>query len=119
MPYQAKSKPKLKNNHLHVRKGDTVLVMAGKDKGKKGEILVAYPALNRIVVQGVNMVTKHQKPRGAQNPGGKQEFEAAIHASNVMLLCSKCGKATRNAHKFLENGDKVRVCKKCGETFEK
>lgn len=107
-----------KTSKLHVRTGDTVMVISGKEKGKKGKVLSAAPKADRVVVEGVAMVTKHQKARGQGMPGGIIHKEAAIHASNVLLVCSKCGKPTRNAHKILEDGKKVRMCKKCGAAFE-
>lgn len=106
-----------KTSKLHVRTGDTVMVISGKEKGKKGKVLSAVPKADRVVVEGVAMVTKHQKARGQGMPGGIIHKEAAIHASNVLLVCSKCGKPTRNAHKILEDGKKVRMCKKCGAAF--
>ncbi len=103
---------------LGVKTGDTVVVISGKDKGKQGKIQKAYPSNGKIVVEGVAMVKKHQKPRGQGMPGGIIEKEAAIQASKVMLVCPKCKKATRVAHKFVETDSakpkKVRVCKKCG-----
>ncbi len=107
-----------KINHLHVRSGDTVVVISGDEKGKKGKVLRALPKTGKVVVEGVAMVTKHQKARGQGMPGGIIHKEAAIDASNAMLVCEKCGKATRNAHKILGDGKKVRVCKKCGAAFE-
>lgn len=107
-----------KTSKLHVRSGDTVVVISGDEKGKKGKVMRAVPKTGRVVVEGVAMVTKHQKARGQGMPGGIIHKEAAISASNVLLVCGKCGKATRNAHKILDNGKKVRVCKKCGATFE-
>lgn len=104
---------------LPVRSGDNVVVITGKEKGKKGKVLHAHPKTGRVVVENVAMVTKHQKARGQGMPGGIIHKEAAIDASNVMLVCAKCGKATRSAHKILENGDKVRVCKKCGTAIDK
>lgn len=104
---------------LPVRSGDNVVVITGKEKGKKGKVLHAHPKTGRVVVENVAMVTKHQKARGQGMPGGIIHKEAAIDASNVMLICAKCGKATRHAHKILENGDKVRVCKKCGAPIDK
>ncbi len=107
---------------LNVKTGDTVVVISGKDKGKQGKIQKAFPAKARVIVEGVAMVKKHQKPRGQGMPGGIVEKEAAIHVSNVMLVCSACKKATRIAHKFIEQEGKkpvkVRVCKKCGATFD-
>lgn len=104
---------------LNIKKDDKVVVITGKDKGKQGKVLNAIPKKGRVVVQGVNLVTKHKKPRGQSDPGGIIHQEHAIDASNVMLVCNKCGKATRLAKKVLENGARVRVCKKCGDTFEK
>lgn len=102
---------------LHVKKGDTVIVVSGKDKGKKGEILTSIPSKNRVIVKGINMITKHVKPNAANRQGGMVRKEGAVHASNVMLYCTKCNNATRIMHKILEDGSKVRVCKKCNETF--
>ena len=95
---------------LHVKKGDTVVVLSGKDKGKKGKVLEVSPK---------DMVTKHVKPRRAGDPGGIVKAEGAMYACKVMLVCPKCGKPTRIAHKMLNDGSKERVCKnpKCGETF--
>ena len=102
---------------IHVKRGDTVLILSGKDQGKKGEVLKVVPKKNRIIVQGVNMVTKHVKPNVANRQGGMVQQEGTIHASNVMLYCKNCNKPTRIAHKLLEDGSKVRVCKHCAETF--
>ena len=104
-------------NKLNVKKGDTVVVISGQDKGKKGEILHAAPAKNRVMVKGVNMITKHVKPRKQGEEGGRIEQEGTIDASNVMLVCPKCGKATRIAHQIVD-GKKVRVCKKCGKVMD-
>ncbi len=104
---------------LHVRKDDTVVVITGKEKGKKGKILVAMPKDGRVVVEGVNIVSRHTKPRGQANQGGILKKEAPINASNVMLYCSKCDKGVRVTNKVQENGDKVRVCKKCGAVIGK
>ncbi|MGB9802952.1 MAG: 50S ribosomal protein L24 [Desulfofundulus sp.] len=100
---------------LHVRKGDTVLVLTGKYAGKKGKVLAALPAKGRVIVEGVNIVKRHTRPNPRMPQGGIVEKEAPIHASNVMLVCNKCNKPTRIGKKFLEDGKKVRVCKKCGE----
>ena len=105
---------------LNVKTGDTVVVISGKDKGKEGKIQKAFPAEGKIVVEGVAMVKKHQKPRGQGLPGGIVEKEAAIPACKVMLVCPKCKKPTRIAHKFTEGekARKVRICKKCGAAFD-
>ncbi len=105
-------------NNINIKKDDTVVVIAGKDKGKKGKVLAANPAKKRVVVEGVNMATVHLS---AQKSGGKDsgiiKREASIDVSNVMRVCPKCGKPTRLGHKFLDDGSKVSVCKKCGETL--
>ena len=103
---------------LNVKKGDTVLVLAGKDKGKSGKIIAAYPKENRVVVENVNIHTKHKKARNAQEKSGIEKIEAPFDASNVQVICATCGKATRVAHK-IEGDKKERVCKKCGATFDK
>ena len=104
---------------LNVKVGDTVMVITGEDSNKKnntGKVQKVFPETGKIIVEGMNMVKRHQKPRGQGMPGGIIEKEAAIDASNVMVVCPKCGKPTRVAHK-LENGKNVRVCKKCGATM--
>ncbi len=101
---------------LKIRKKDQVLVISGKDRGKKGEIIEVRPAEMRVVVSKINMVTKHTKPRGNE-PGGRQKFEAPIAISNVMLLCPKCEQAMRPKRDSLKSGEKVRICRKCGETL--
>lgn len=112
---------------MHVRSKDQVVVISGKDKGKKGKITAAFPKTGKVVVEGVNMVTKHQKARNAMQPGGIVHKEAPIDASNVMLVCPKCGKGTRVARKVVvveENGVKkrkiIRVCKQenCGAEID-
>ena len=102
---------------LHVRKDDTVVVVSGKDKGKQGKVLRALPKEGKVVVEGVNVVARHTKPKGQGDPGGIIRSEAPIYASKVMLVCEKCNKATRISYKILPDGKKVRVCKKCGETI--
>lgn len=103
---------------MHVKKGDTVVVIAGKDKGKKGKVLTAMPKKDRVVVEGVNMVTKHQKASPQLQQGGLIHQEAPVHVSNVMIYCNKDKKGVRVGYKILENGEKVRVCKKCGEVLD-
>ena len=106
-------------NKIHVKKGDTVIVLSGKDKGKKGKVLAVSPAEQKVIVEGINMVTKHVKPRRMGEPGGIVKAEGAMYASKVQLVCPRCGKPTRIGHKILADGGKVRMCKneKCGETF--
>ena len=102
---------------VHVRKKDTVMVISGKDKGKTGEVLTVIPKVGKIVVKDINIVSKHQKPNKQNMEGGIIRKEAAIYSSKVMLYCEKCKNVTRISHKILEEGTKVRVCKKCGETL--
>ncbi len=103
---------------MHVKKGDKVVVISGKDKGKQGTILEAYPKKDRVLVEGVNIVKKHSKPSQVNPQGGIISREAAIHVSNVMPLDPKTGKPTRVGYK-IENGKKVRVAKISGETLDK
>ncbi|KPU26769.1 50S ribosomal protein L24 [Caloranaerobacter sp. TR13] len=103
---------------MNVKKGDTVVVISGKDKGKKGKVLTAMPKRNRVIVEGVNMQTKHTKPSQKSPQGGIIHQEGPIHVSNVMLYCDKDKKGVRVGYKVLENGEKVRVCKKCGEVLD-
>lgn len=102
---------------LNVKKGDTVVVIAGKDKGKTGKVLVAMPADNSVVVAGVNIISKHKKPRSAQDKGGIIKRENKIDASNVQIICGTCGKATRVGHS-LDGDKKTRICKKCGASLD-
>ena len=114
---------------LKVKVGDTVKVISGEDKNKKdntGKVQKVFPETGRIIVEGINMVKKHQKPRGQGMPGGIIEKEAPIDASNVMVICPKCGKAIRIAHKIVDVTGKdgkttkrnVRVCRKCGAEID-
>jgi len=104
---------------VHIKKGDTVVVISGKDKGKKGKVLRVFPKESRAIVEGVNMATKHKKPSPKFPQGGIIHQELPIYTSKLMIVCGKCGKATRVGHTFLEDGTKVRVCKKCGEVIDK
>jgi len=106
------------NNKLHVKKDDTVIVISGKDKGKKGRVIAAYPRENRVLVEGVNIVKKHARPSQANPQGGIIEQEAPIHASNVMHVDPKSGKVTRIGYKTLDNGKKVRVAKRSGAVID-
>lgn len=103
---------------MNIKKGDTVVVIAGKDNGKKGKVLEVSPKTNRVVVEDVNVLSKHKKPRSAQHKGGIVKSAHPIDASNVMVVCSACGKATRIAHKDVD-GKNARVCKKCGASLDK
>jgi large subunit ribosomal protein L24 len=102
---------------MKIKKGDQVVVLAGRDKGSKGEVLNVNPEERRVVVQGVNVVTKHKKPTQV-SPGGIQKKELPIHVSNVALVDPKMGVATRVGYKTLKDGKKVRVARKSGETVE-
>ena len=101
-----------------VKKGDKVLVITGKDKGKVADVVEVSPKEGKVLVEGVNVVTKHQKPRSQQDKGGIVKKSAPIDASNVQVVCPVCGKATRVAHSVIE-GKKVRSCKKCNGSLDK
>ena len=101
------------NNKLHIKKDDTVIVISGDDKGKKGKVLEVSPKEGKVIVEGVNRVQKHTKPRRQGDVGGIITVDGPMYASKVQLFCSKCGKGVRAAHK-IENGKKTRVCAKCG-----
>ncbi len=101
-------------NKLSIRRDDTVIVLSGKDKGKQGKVLEAMHAERKVIVEKVNVVTRHQKPRTQGEQGGIVKKEAPIYACKVMRVCPKCGKPTRPASKLTADGKRVRVCKKCG-----
>jgi len=103
---------------MKIRKRDTVLVIAGKDKGKKGEVRKALPRENKIVVDGVNMVKRHSRASGAAKQAGIIELEVPLHASKVMLICNKCNKPTRVGFRFLDDGKKTRICRSCYEVID-
>lgn len=103
---------------MHIKKGDTVQITTGKDAGKKGKVLKVIPRTNRVVVEGANRVKKHQRPTRALPQGGILKIESPLHASNVMLVCNKCHRPTRVGKTILDNGEKVRVCKKCNEIMD-
>ena len=98
---------------MNIKKDDKVVVLSGKDKGKQGKVIKADPQAMKLIVEGVNVATKHQKPRKQGEEGGIIKVETPIYVSKVQLVCPKCGKATRVGHK-VEGDKKVRVCKKCG-----
>ena len=102
---------------MEIKKGDNVVVITGEEKGKKATVIKVIPAKNRVVLDGLNMVTKHVKARGANQPGGKNKQPAPIDASNVMLVCPECGAATKVAH-VKADGKNVRKCKKCGAIID-
>ena len=104
-------------NKVHVKTGDTVTVLSGKERGKKGKVLAVSPKEGKVIIEGVNMVTKHVKPRRMGETGGLVKAEGAMYACKVQLVCPLCGKPTRVGHKVQENGTKERICKKCGESL--
>ena len=102
---------------MGIKKGDIVQVLTGKEKGKTGKVLNILKKKNRVVVEKLNLIKKHQRPDG-KGKGGIVEKEGSIHLSNVMLFCSKCNSGVRAGFKVLEDGEKVRFCKKCNETMD-
>jgi len=103
---------------MKIRKNDTVLIIAGKDRGKTGKVRFAYPKDNRVLVEGINFIKRHSRARGAVRQAGIIEREAPINVSNVMLLCNKCNHPARVGFRFLADGKKVRVCHSCGEVID-
>lgn len=102
---------------LKIKKDDTVMVLSGKDRGTKGKVIACYPKTGKVMVEGVNILTKHTKPRRQGEMGGRIETEGAIYASKVIPVCPKCDKTTRVAYK-IEDGKKTRVCRKCGASLD-
>ena len=105
--------------NLHLKKDDIVQVISGKEKGKKGKVLALFPAESRMTIEKLNMVKRHVKPDKKNTQGGIVEKEGKVSISNVMLVCDKCGKGVRTRRKSLEDGKRVRCCKKCGEVIDK
>lgn len=103
---------------MNIKKGDNVLVIAGKDKGKTGKVMEVSPSQNKATVENINMVTKHKKPRNAQEKGGIIKVAAPMEISNLMVVCQTCGKATRVARKEVD-GKNCRICKKCGASLDR
>lgn len=103
---------------LHIHKNDSVMVIAGKERGKTGKVLKVLPTKGRALIERVNLVKRHTRPRGPQVPGGILEKEASIHISNLMLMCDRCNAPVRVGKKILEDGEKVRVCRRCGDHLE-
>ena len=103
----------------HVRRGDTVAVIAGRERGKRGKVLRVMPVAGRVVVEKVNMMKKHQRPTQKLRQGGIIEREAALALSNVLLVCGRCDKPSRSGVKVLADGRKMRVCRRCGETIDR
>lgn len=103
---------------LKLRKNDNVMIIAGKEKGNTGKILKVLSEKDRAIIERLNLVKRHTKPRGPQQPGGILEKEASIHISNLMLMCDRCNAPIRFGHKVLGDGKKVRICRRCGETID-
>ncbi len=103
---------------MKIRKNDTVLVITGKDRGKKGKVRFAYPRTDRVIVEGVNMIKRHSRARGAARQAGIIELEGPLHVSNLMLICAKCDKPTRVGFSVLDDGKRVRICRVCHETID-
>jgi len=103
---------------MKIRKNDSVLVIAGKDKGKKGKVRYAYPQKGTVLIDGINFIKKHSRARGQVKQAGIIDLEAPITAAKVMLLCNKCNKPTRVGFRFLENGKKARICRSCQEVID-
>ena len=103
---------------MQIRKNDSVMVITGKERGKTGKVLRVLPEKGALVIERINLVKRHSKPRGPQQPGGIVEKEASIHASNIMIMCDKCNAPVRVGHKLLGDGKKVRVCRRCGEALD-
>jgi large subunit ribosomal protein L24 len=103
---------------VQIRKNDSVMVIAGKERGKTGKVLRIIPDKDALVIERVNLVKRHTRPRGPQQPGGIIEKEASVHASNVMIMCDKCNAPVRIGRKTLGDGKKIRICRRCGEALE-
>lgn len=103
---------------MKIRKNDTVLVIAGKDRGKQGKVRTAFPKKDRVLVDGINFIKKHARATGQARQAGIIEREETIHVSDVILLCAKCNKPTRVGSRFLDDGSKVRVCRHCNEVID-
>ncbi|HMF51417.1 MAG TPA: 50S ribosomal protein L24 [Candidatus Saccharimonadales bacterium] len=103
---------------VQIRRNDSVIVISGKERGKTGKVLRVHREENSVIIERVNLVKRHTKPRGPQQPGGIVEKEAAIDASNVMILCDKCNAPVRVGRKVLSDGKKIRICRRCKEALD-
>jgi large subunit ribosomal protein L24 len=108
----------LENVLVQIRKNDSVMVISGKERGKTGKVLRVNPKEDAVIIERVNVVKRHTKPRGPQQSGGIVEKEASIPASNIMIMCDKCNAPVRMGRKILADGNKVRVCRRCGEALD-
>ncbi len=104
---------------IHVKKGDTVEVIGGKHRGKRGKVLKVFPKAGKLIIEGVNLVKRHAKPTQKLPQGGIVQKEGRVYSSKVMFVCPKCGRAARVGHGYLGDGTKVRICKHCGAQIEK
>ena len=118
MALKDKGKEKAQVKKVHVKNGDTVLVLSGKDRGKKGKVLKVDPNKNMVLVEGINMATKHKKPKTRYEQGGILHQESPVNSSKVMLVCNRCGEPTKVGKSIADNGVKSRVCKKCNEIID-
>ena len=103
---------------MQVRKNDSVMVIAGKERGKTGKILRVLPDKGAVLIERINLIKRHSRPRGPQQPGGIVEKEAPMEASNIMIMCDKCNAPVRIGRKILADGEKIRVCRRCGEALD-
>jgi large subunit ribosomal protein L24 len=103
---------------VQIRKNDSVMVISGKERGKTGKVLRVNPKEDAVIIERINVVKRHTKPRGPQQAGGIIEKEASIPASNIMIMCDKCNAPVRIGQKVLADGNKVRVCRRCGEALD-
>ncbi len=103
---------------MKIRKNDTVLVIAGKDKGKKGKVRRALPKEDKLIVEGINMIKRHSRTKGQARQAGIIELEAPLHISKVMLICNKCNNPARVGFRFLDDGKKARICRTCSEVID-
>ena len=113
---RAKSKTQIRG---HIKKDDVVRIIAGKDRGKQGRVLQVFPAEGRLTVEQLNMIKRHTRPTQQMQQGGIIEREGKLHLSNVMIVCTRCGRGVRVGHRLLEDGKKVRVCRRCDEVLDK
>jgi large subunit ribosomal protein L24 len=103
---------------VQIRKNDSVMVISGKERGKTGKVLRVLPRKDSVLIERVNLVKRHSRPRGPQQPGGIVEKEASIPVSNIMMMCDKCNAPVRIGHKMLTDGAKIRICRRCGEALD-
>ena len=103
---------------MQIRKNDSVMIIAGRERGKTGKVLRVLPDKDSAIIERVNLIKRHTRPKGPQQPGGIVEKEASIHASNLMIMCDKCNAPVRIGRKILADGKKIRICRRCGEALD-